>query len=295
MQILVSGSTGLIGSAVVDALQADAHLIGRLVRSRKGTSDPEVVYNPGEGALDLVDLEGYDAVIHLAGENIFGRWTEAKKKAIHDSRVQSTSHLARALARLPSPPRHFLCASAAGYYGDRGSEELTEQSEAGDDFLAKVCRGWEEAAQPAAEAGLRVVHLRFGMVISPASGAMRMMHRAFRLGLGGRLGSGRQYMSWIALDDVAGAVKFVLEREDISGPVNVVSPHPLTNAEFTKSVARAVRRPALFPVPRFAMRLALGELADALLTSSRVKPVRLLEAGYSFAFDDAETLFRTQF
>jgi uncharacterized protein len=282
MRILLSGSSGLIGSALVESFAASGRVVVRLVRSEPKPGEGAIAWDPAAQRLDPGPLEGFDAVVHLAGESIFGlRWTAAKKERIRRSRVEGTRLLAAALARLARPPKAFVCASAIGYYGDRGDEELSEESPAGTGFLAEVCRQWEEAARPAAEAGIRTVAMRLGVVFSPAGGALRTMLRPFRLGLGGRLGSGRQYLSWISLSDVVRAVEHVLETESLSGPVNVVAPEPVTNAELTRTLARVLRRPALFPAPAFALRLVLGEMADAMLLSSvRVLPRRLVESGF---------------
>jgi uncharacterized protein (TIGR01777 family) len=245
----------------------------------------------------LVDpsrFDGVDAVVHLAGENIAaGRWTSARKAEIRQSRVEGTRRLCEALARLAQPPRVFVSASAIGFYGDRGAQTLTEESGAGSGFLPDVCREWEAATEPASQAGIRVVNLRFGMVLSPAGGALQKMLPPFKLGLGGRIGSGAQFMSWIAIDDAVGAIHQALSAESLRGPVNAVAPTPVTNAEFARTLARILRRPAFMPVPQFAARLAFGEMADALLlASARVMPVRLQESGYHFRFPELEGALR---
>jgi len=293
MKILVSGSHGLVGSALMDSLKGDGHELFALVR-RAPRSDAEVEWRPERGSLALARLEGMERVIHLAGESIAsGRWTEKKKQRIRDSRVKGTTLLSEALANLSHPPRAFLCASAIGFYGDRGDEILTEESAPGNDFLAEVCVEWEQATAPAAEKGIRVVNLRFGIILSADGGALAKMLPPFRMGAGGRVGSGKQYMSWIALDDVVAAIKFALANDVFHGPVNVVAPNPVTNAEFTKALGKALSRPTLFPVPEFAARLAFGEMADALLLSSqRVKPRRLEDAGYPFQYSDLERALR---
>jgi len=292
MRILISGASGLIGSALARRLAASNEVV-RLVRHRTA-GDAEIAWNPDAGTIDAGALEGLDAVVHLAGENVgAGRWTAAKKARIRASRVEGTSLLARTLAGLTRPPRAMVSASAIGFYGDRGGEELDETSGAGRGFLAEVCRAWEAAAAPASEAGIRVVLARFGVVLARQGGALARMLPLFRLGLGGRLGSGRQFMSWIALEDAVGALAFVLENESLEGPVNVTSPQPVTNRQFTASLARVLRRPALLHAPAFALRAALGEMAEEmLLASARVFPRRLLASGYRFAQPDLETALR---
>jgi hypothetical protein len=289
MHIAVTGSNGLIGSALVASLGAGGHRVSRLVRGPLAGAGA-IEWDPAAGVRDAALLEGLDGVVHLAGENIgAGRWTVRRKAEIRRSRVEGTQRLCEALARLARPPKALVCASAIGIYGDRGDEPLTEESSPGGDFLAEVCRAWEAATGPAAGAGIRVVCLRFGVVLSPAGGALKKMLLPFRLGAGGRIGSGRQYMSWIALDDAAGAIHHALRDESLAGPVNAVAPFPATNAEFTRILARVLRRPAVAPLPAFAARLALGEMADALLLASqRVLPARLRASGYAFRFPDLE-------
>ncbi len=296
MRLLVSGARGLVGSALVPALEADGHEVVPLTRSSTSQS---VRWDPVAGTIDAVAvacrgsdttrsgaaaLEGFDAVVHLAGESIAtGRWTVEKQARIRDSRVIGTRLLAEALAKAVRPPRVFVCASAIGYYGDRGDERLTEESAAGGGFLPEVCQAWEAAAQPASRRGIRVVRLRFGVILSPRGGALKLMLTPFRLGLGGRLGSGRQYLSWIAIDDAIGAIRHALLTDALAGPVNAVSPHPVTNAEFTRTLGRVLRRPTICPVPAFALRLAFGPMADALLLAgARVEPIKLLTTRYAF-------------
>jgi hypothetical protein len=293
MHVAVSGSRGLVGSALVPVLQTGGHRIVRLVRGQ--ASDPhDARWDPASGIQDPARLAGVDAAVHLAGENIAARrWTEAQKDAIRRSRVEGTRRLCEALAGLAPPPRVLVAASATGLYGDRGDELLTEESVPGAGFLAQVCRGWEAAAEPAKRAGIRVVHLRFGMVLSPRGGALGKMLTPFQLGAGGRMGSGRQYVSWVAIDDAIGAVLHALATNDLRGPVNVVAPTPVTNAEFARTLARVMRRPALVPLPAFAARLAFGEMADALLlASARVVPAKLQASGYRFRFADLEAALR---
>lgn len=284
MRIAVTGSTGLVGSAVVGRLKESGNEVLRFVRGASGVGEGTIRWDPAAGAIDAAALEGIDAVVHLAGENISsGRWSAARKAAIRDSRVKGTTLLCDALAGCARPPATLVCASATGYYGDRGEEPLTEDSPPGSGFLAEVCREWEAACAAAVRRGIRVVHLRTGIVLSAEGGALARMLPLFRAGLGGALGSGRQYWSWITLDDLAGVVLHALSREEIKGPVNAVAPRPVTNREFTEALARALSRPALLPAPAFALRLALGEMADALLLSgARVVCRRLEETGYRF-------------
>ena len=284
MRILISGSTGMLGSPLVQRLRAEGHTVTRLVRSPAQASGDSVVWSPDEGDLDAVSIEGHDAVIHLAGANIAGaRWTAAVKTCILDSRIKGTGLLARAMAELTRPPNVFICASATGFYGDRGDEVLTEDSPPGDGFLAEVCRAWEAECQPAAAAGCRVVQTRTGVVLDRHGGALAKLLLPFKLGLGGRLGTGRQYMSWISLEDQISAFVHVLTHEDIHGPVNFVAPTPVTNAEFTQVLGKVLSRPTIIPVPSFALRLAAGEMADALLlASTRAVPQQLMDSGFSF-------------
>jgi uncharacterized protein (TIGR01777 family) len=298
MKIIVTGASGLVGSALVPALMAAGHQVTALVR-RVSKHKPqagvtEVDWNPAAGQLDAARLVGHDAAVHLAGEPIAaGRWTDAKKQRIRASRVESTRLLADTLARLQTRPRALVCASAIGYYGTRGAEVLTEESAPGNDFLAEVCRAWEGAAAPARAAGIRTVHLRFGIVLSKAGGALAQMLTPFQLGIGGPIGNGRHYMSWLALDDAVGMIEHALTDENLSGPVNAVAPQPVTNSEFAKTMGRVLGRPALLPMPAFALRFALGEMADALLLSSaRVAPARLQAAGYQFKYPQLEGALR---
>ncbi len=294
MKILISGSSGLVGRALIPHLVAGGHQVVRLLRARPAPGEAAIFWDPDAGTLDPAALEGFDAVIHLSGESIAaGRWTEAKKARIRDSRVKSTALLSGRIERLSRPPGVLLCASAIGYYGDRGDEVLTEDSAPGKDFLAEVCQAWETASDPAARIGVRVVRHRFGVILSPNGGALAKMLLPFKLGVGGRIGDGRQFMSWIAIDDVLGAVDHALATKALRGPVNTVSPHPVTNAEFTATLGRVLRRPTIFPMPAFAARLALGEMADALLLSSqRVVPERLLASAYRFRHPDLEPALR---
>ncbi|MGB8509898.1 MAG: TIGR01777 family oxidoreductase [Pyrinomonadaceae bacterium] len=298
MKIIVTGATGLVGVALVRSLLADGHSITRLVR-RASTSAPEagvsdVLWNPATETVDAKALEGHDAAVHLAGEPVAeGRWDEEKKRRILESRVSGTGLLARTLAGLERKPGVLVCASAIGFYGDRGDEVLTEESASGGDFLSEVCREWEKAALPASGAGIRIVNARIGIVLSSEGGALARMLTPFKFGAGGRIGSGKQYMSWVALEDVVGIIKFALANETLRGPVNTVSPNPVTNADFTKALGHALNRPTLFPVPAFAARLAFGEMADALLLSgARVEPAQLKAAHYEFLYPQLEGALR---
>jgi uncharacterized protein (TIGR01777 family) len=297
MNVLVTGSTGLVGSALIAFLRAQGHRVTRLVRPasrlQPTPDEPVVRWDPEAGMIEASGLEGHDAVVHLAGETLQGRWTAAKKARIRESRVRGTQLLCETLARLARPPRVVVVASAVGYYGDRRYETLTEDSPPGRGFLAEVCQAWEAATEPAAQAGLRVVRLRTGIVLSAAGGALRTMLLPFRLGLGGVIGNGTQYWSWIAIDDHVRAILHVIETESLQGPVHAVSPHPVTNYEFTKTLGRVLRRPTVLPVPSSVLRLVLGEVADELLLSSqRVLPTRLLASGFTFQFPDLESALR---
>jgi uncharacterized protein (TIGR01777 family) len=284
-KVLVSGSSGLIGGTLLPALRASGYDVKRLVRS-KVTAPDQIPWNPAE-PLPPESVSGFDAVVHLAGESIVGRWNEAKKRRIVDSRVPATRHLAAALSKAPQRPRVFICASAIGYYGDRGDEILREDCSSGEGFTAELGRQWEAAAQSVAVAGIRAVQIRTGIVLSADGGALRKMLPPFRLGVGGNVGNGRQWMSWIDLADVVGAVQHLLTTDSLNGPVNMVSPNPVRNAEFTKTLASVLYRPAVFPMPAFAARLAFGEMADELLLASqRVEPSKLVSSGYKFQRPD---------
>jgi uncharacterized protein (TIGR01777 family) len=298
MKIIVTGASGLVGSALVPALITQGHQVTALVRRvskhKPQANVTEVEWEPATGQLDAARLVGHDAAVHLAGEPIAaGRWTAAKKQRIRASRVESTRLLADTLARLQTRPRVLVCASAIGYYGTRGAEVLTEASAPGNDFLSEVCREWEAAAEPARAAGIRTVHLRFGIVLSKEGGALAQMLTPFQLGIGGPIGNGRHYMSWLALDDAVGMIEHALTDENLAGAVNAVAPQPVTNSEFAKTMGRVLGRPALLPMPAFALRFALGEMADALLLSSaRVAPERLQAAGYQFKYPQLEGALR---
>jgi uncharacterized protein (TIGR01777 family) len=293
MNVLISGSTGMVGSALVPFLTGKGHVVTRLARAPANAPDKSIMWNPAAGEIDTAKLEGFDAVIHLAGENIASRWNAEKKAMIRDSRVKGTRLLAESLGRLSRRPQVLVCASAIGYYGSRGDEVMTEESGPGTGFLVEVCREWEAAAVPAAEKGVRVVWLRIGVVLSSRGGALTKMLFPFRMGVGGKVGSGKQYMSWIAVDDVAGVIHHALMSDKLQGPVNAVSPQPVTNYEFTKTLGRVLWRPTIFPMPAFMARLAFGEMAnELLLASTRVEPRRLLAAGYSFQHADLEGALR---
>jgi len=294
LKVLVSGSSGLIGSALVQTLAEAGFTVKKLVRSQDATSHKAYFWDPNSGILESLILEGLDAVIHLGGEPIAkGRWTRKKRELIRSSRVKSTRCLSETLARCKHPPRIFLCASAIGYYGNCQDTLVTEKSPPGTGFLAEVCKEWEAACSPALEKGVRVVNLRFGMVLSPTAGALRAMLLPFRLGLGGRLGQGDQYMSWIALDDATRAIVHALLESSIRGPLNLVSPNPVTNSEFTRTLSRVLSRPAPFRIPAALLRLALGRAADELLLAScRVKPAKLEQTGFGFIYPRLESALK---
>jgi hypothetical protein len=294
MRILISGATGLVGSALIPFLTTGGHRVARLVRRPEEVNDTAILWSPQTGIADLRALEGLDAVVHLAGESIAsGRWTPKKKAAIRDSRVQGTRVLCEGLTTLQQPPKVLVCASAIGYYGDRGDEWLQEDSAPGHDFLAQVCRDWEAATAPAAARGIRVVNIRQGIIQSLAGGALPKMLTPFQLGTGGIIGDGRQYMSWVTLDDVIGAIHHAMTTESLQGPVNVVAPEPVTNHIFTHTLGKILQRPTLLPMPAAAARLAFGEMADALLLSSaRVRPARLQDSGYQFRHPTLESGLR---
>jgi uncharacterized protein len=284
MKILITGSHGLVGSALVQSLTTTGQEVIRLVRHARTVGEAEVEWQPDKGIIDKEHLEAMDAVVHLAGENIAeGRWTNEKKRAIFESRVKGTALLSETLATLKNPPSVFVSASAIGYYGNRGDELLTEDSTAGNDFLARVCKEWEKATRPAAEKGIRTVLTRFGIILAENGGALEKMLTPFRMGIGGRIGDGKQWMSWIALDDVVGGIRFVIDDRSVNGPVNFVAPNPVTNAEFTKTLGNVLSRPTFLPVPAFGVRLAFGEMADSLLLASqRVVPAVLQTRGFAF-------------
>lgn len=294
-KVLVSGSSGPIGAALLPQLRERGYQIVRLVRGtdarlrskdEAAAAEDQLTWDPMQ-ALEPAPVSGLDAVIHLAGEPIVGRWTDAKKRRIHDSRAAGTRNLANALAKAPQKPRVFVSASAIGFYGSRGDELLREESSSGHDFLSAVCRDWEANTQAAAQAGIRTVQARFGLILSPDGGALPKMLPPFRIGIGGNMGNGRQWWSWIHIADVAAGILHVINSDGLQGPVNFAAPNPVTNATFTKTLAAVLHRPAVFPLPAFAARLALGQMADELLLSSqRVEPAKLMASGYTFAYTD---------
>lgn len=300
MKIVISGASGLVGKALTDSLRADGHVVSHLVRTTGHVAVGEIRWTPTSASVDVLSLEGADAVVHLSGSNIAeGRWNLARKQTIRSSRVDTTRLLVDSLARLHQKPRVFVCASAIGYYGDRADEILTESSHHGTDFLSFLVRDWEGEAARAEHTGTRAVMLRFGLILAAQGGALPRMLVPFNRGLGGRLGSGNQWMSWIALEDTIGIIRAAIgdanhENIQYRGPVNVVSPNPVRNAEFTSVLASVVHRFARFAAPAFALRLAFGEMADALLLSSqRVRPERLLASGYKFRFENLEPALHT--
>jgi len=291
MKILVSGASGLIGTALLPALRAEGHTVGRLVRPEAGRAGPgDVAWDIGAGTIDVAALARFDAVVHLAGASVAAlRWTTAVRQRIRASRIDSARLLARAIAAQERPPRVLVQASAVGYYGDRGDEILTETSAPGRGFLSRVCIDWEAEAAPAASRGVRGVFLRFGVVLSARGGALAKMLPVFRLGIAGRIGGGRQFMPWLALDDAVGIVRHALTNDALAGPANAVAPEQVTNAGFTRALGRVLRRPTLVPLPAFAARLALGDVADEMLLASlRVVPERLAAGGYLFRHPSLE-------
>ncbi len=301
MKVLVTGSTGLIGSALVSFLTLGGHSVVRLLRPGSKIANGQECWSwdPLKGTMlsggrGGGGFGGPDAVVHLAGENIVAaRWTGRQKAKIRDSRVVGTGRLCELISQFSPLPKVLVCASAIGYYGDRGEELLREDSPSGSGYLAEVCRDWEAASEPAVLKGIRVVHLRTGIVLSSVGGALGRMLFPFKMGLGGKIGSGKQYMSWIAIDDHIGVILHALVTDTLRGPVNAVAPNPVTNLEFTKALGRVLSRPTLFPMPAFAVRLAFGEMGEVLLLSStRVEPAGLLAAGYKFRFPELEGALR---
>lgn len=293
MKIAVSGSTGLIGSPLVEALRERGADVVRLVRPPRTAGVGTLLWDPDRGTIDRAGLEGVDAVIHLSGENVFGRWSAAKKQRIRESRVGTTRLISDTIAGLRQRPAALLAASAIGYYGDQGAAELTERSPAGDDFLAEVAREWEAATASAARAGVRVVNMRFGVVLTPNGGALGKMLPPFRLGVGGPIGGGSQYVSWIERDDLTRAIQHLLERQDLAGPVNMTAPTPVTNREMATILGKVLHRPAVLPVPSFALKMAFGaEGAELLMSGQRVLPERLTATGFTFRFPTLEPALR---
>jgi uncharacterized protein (TIGR01777 family) len=280
-RVAVSGASGFVGSALARLLAESGYVVHPLVR--REAAPHEIAWDPDRDYLDAGRLEGVDAVVHLAGASIASLWTPAHRRRIYQSRARGTGLLARTIAALRTPPRILVSASGVGYYGDAGETVLEENSPPGDDFLAEVCKAWEAATQPAADAGVRVVRTRFGLVLHPSGGALRLMLLPFKLGIGARLGSGQQWLSWIALEDCVRVLRFALERDSMTGPVNAVSPSPVRNDEFTRILARVLHRPAFLTVPRFALRMATGGMAEALLLASqRAVPTVLSREGFAF-------------
>lgn len=288
MKVALSGASGLIGSALLPALEGSGHEVIRLVR-RKSEGSNEIAWSPEDGSIDVDGLQGVDAVVNLSGATIGRRWTEQRKAEILESRVSSTSLLARTIAELEPRPSVLVCAGGVGIYGDRDDEILTEESTIGSGFLADVGAAWEAAAEPARAAGIRVVNFRQGIALSRDGGALERLLTPFKLGVGGRVGSGKQWWSWVSLDDLVAAYRFALES-DLAGPVNLAAPNPAVNAQFVKALGRALHRPTVFPLPTFAVKAAFGEMGEhVLLESQRVLPARLLDAGFVFDYPDLES------
>ncbi|MFF0448386.1 TIGR01777 family oxidoreductase [Streptomyces sp. NPDC004609] len=289
MRIAVTGSSGLIGTALVHSLRADGHEVVRLVR-RPARAGDEVEWDPRRRYVDTAGLVGCEGVVNLAGAGVADhRWTEAYRKEIRDSRVLGTATIAEAVASLDTPPRVLLCGSAIGYYGDTGDRAVDESAPPGDGFLPRVCVEWEAAAAPALEAGIRTAFARTGLVVAREGGAWARMFPLFKAGMGGRLGDGRQYWSFVSLHDEVAALRHILDTDSLAGPVNCTAPEPLTNRDITAAMSRVLHRPALFTVPAAALRLVLGDMASDVLSSQRAVPARLLESGFSFAFPDIES------
>ena len=294
MNILVSGSTGFIGSSLVPYLVSSGHDVTRLVRRELGSEEPEVHWDPAAGPIESSALEGTDGVVHLAGESAVGRWTARKKARILESRTNGTRLLCQALGDLDPPPRALICASGLDFYGDRGDALVSEDTGPGSGFLAEVTAAWEAATKPATEAGIRVVRARLGMVVGNGGGALARMLPAFRLGLGGPFGGGRQHVSWLSLTDLVRVVHHVLVTDSLDGSVNVSTPMPVTNAEFAKTLGRVLSRPAVLPVPAFGLRLALGEMAGMVLASVRLDPSKLVRSGFEFRYPKLEDALRAE-
>jgi uncharacterized protein len=293
-RVAITGATGLIGGALAASLERDGHRVHRITRSASKAGPDDLVWDPAAGSIDAQKLEGVDAVVHLAGEPIgASRWTDETKRRIRASRVQGTDLIARTIAGLEAKPTVLVSGSAVGYYGDRGDESLSETSSPGDDFVAEVTQAWEAAAAPAAEAGIRVAYARTGVVMAKEGPLIEKVELPFRLGVGGRVGSGKQYVAWIALEDEVRALRFLLERDDAEGPYNLTAPEPVTNATFTRELGRVLRRPTVLPIPVAAIRLLYGEMGVSLATASqRVHPTRLLEAGFEFVHPELRSALR---
>ena len=294
MKILISGSSGLVGSSLLPFLNDNNHEVLRLVRFQP-TAENEIQWLPDQNQIDLNSAGQIDAVVHLAGESIADRWNEEKKNKIRESRIKGTKLISDTISQLEQKPKVFISASAIGYYGNRGNEILTEDSVPGDDFLARVCRDWETACLPVSDNGIRSVQLRFGVILNPSGGALAKMLPVFRLGQGGKLGHGRQYMSWVNLEDVTNIIDHVLRTDTLHGPVNVVAPNPVTNSEFTNTLGRVLRRPTIVPgfLGQLATSVLFGQMSEALLLASqRVEPTRLNDSGYNFQYQTLESALR---
>lgn len=295
MQVLISGASGLVGRELTVFLERRGDSVLKLVRTKARTDKKNVYWDPDAGLLDVAGLENVDAVVHLAGENISeGKWTDEKKARIRDSRVKGTTLLSNHIAALKAKPRVLVSASAIGIYGNRGSEVLTENSSPGNDFLSGVCRDWESSTKAAKEAGIRVVNARIGIVLSKAGGALGKLLVPFKMGIGGKVGDGKQYMSWIAIADLISAIAFAIDSDFLNGPVNLVAPNPVTNEAFTNTLGAVLSRPTVLPAPAFAMRMLFGEMADALLLSSaRVMPEKLISSGYKFQYPELKSALKS--
>jgi uncharacterized protein len=294
MKILISGATGLVGTALTKAFRAEGHTVGHFVRPGAVASSDDVAWDPVTANVNLAAMEAADVVIHLSGASIGnGRWTAARKAILRSSRIDSTRLMVDAMARLRRKPRAFLCASAIGFYGSRGDEILTEESERGIGYLPLLARDWEAEAMRAEVSGIRTVRMRFGVILAAEGGALPRMITPFKFGVGGKLASGKQWMSWIALEDVVGIIRAMIADEKLEGAINAVAPNPLRNEDFTRALAGVMHRPAILPAPAFALRLALGEMADALLlVSQRVKPERLISMNHTFRYTNLESALR---
>ncbi len=295
MRILITGSSGLIGSQLIPYLEIQGHQVVRLVRNKKQKNETSIYWDPAAGELDSEAIENFQVVIHLAGENVSsGRWSKKRKKQIRDSRIKSTSLLAEKLKELKNPPDLLISASAIGYYGNRGEEILMEDSKKGEGFLADLVQDWEKVAAVAKDAGIRVVFLRFGVVLSARGGALARILLPFKLGIGTIIGDGKQYMPWISIDDVNGVIDYIIKNDAISGAVNVVAPETVTNYEYSKALGRTLSRPVPFKAPGLVLRLALGEMAEQLLlSSSRVAPKVLTDHGYKFIYENIDQALST--
>jgi len=293
MKIAVGGSTGLVGSALVPFLTTGGHEVVRLTRSGRGADENSIEWNPSAGTIDAAGLEGCEAVVHLGGKNIACRWSSSTKEVLKNSRVESAALLSRTLAEMDNPPKVFVCASAIGYYGHRGDDVMTEDAPPGPRFISELCQAWEEATAPAREAGIRVVNLRIGVVLSPQGGALKKMLFPFKMGGGGIVGSGRQHWSWIDLDDLIRVILHCVQTEPLSGPVNATSPQVVTNREFTKTLGKVLRRPTIFPMPAFVVKAAFGEMGEELmLASTCCDSAKLVESGFQFGYGELESSLR---